>query len=59
MTERVRSQMQESKIRFFTKNRRIALFNKARSSEIRKSLNIQPEKETGRVEIFRLAGQAG
>ena len=42
MTKRVRSQAQASKIRFLQKIERVTLFNKVRSSEIRKSLNIEP-----------------
>ena len=42
MTKRVRSQVQASEIRFLQKIERVTLFNKVRSSEIRKSLNIKP-----------------
>ena len=42
MTERGRSQMQASKMRFLQKIEGVTLFNKVRSSEIRKSLNIEP-----------------
>ena len=42
MTERVRSQVQASEMRFFRKIEGVTLFNKVRSSEIRKSLNIEP-----------------
>ena len=42
MTERVRSQVQASKMRFFRKIEGVTRFNKVRSSEIRKSLNIEP-----------------
>ena len=42
MTERVRSQVQESKMRYLRRIEGVTLFNKARSSEIRKSLNIEP-----------------
>ena len=42
MTKRVRSQAQASKMRFLQKIERVTLFNKMRSSEIRKSLNIEP-----------------
>ena len=42
MTERVRSQVQESEMRFLQRIEGVTLFNKVRSSEIRKSLNIEP-----------------
>ena len=42
MTERVRSQVQASEIRFLRRIEGVTLFNKVRSSEIRKSLNIEP-----------------
>ena len=42
MTERVRSQVQASKMSFFPKNQRSYIIDKVRSSEIRKSLNIEP-----------------
>ena len=42
MTERVRSQAQASEIRFLRGIEGVALFNKVRSCEIRKSLNIEP-----------------
>ena len=42
MTERVRSQVQASEMRFLRKIDGVTLFNKVRSSEIRKSLNIEP-----------------
>ena len=41
MTERMRSQVQASEKRFLQKIEGITLFNKGRSSEIRKSLNIE------------------
>ena len=41
MTERVRSQVQASEIRFLRKTEGVTMFNKVRSSEIRKSLNIE------------------
>ena len=41
MTESVRSQVQASKMRFLRRIEGVALFNKVRSSEIRKSLNIE------------------
>ena len=41
MTERVQSQVQASKMRFLQKIEVVMLFNKMRSSEIRKSLNIE------------------
>ena len=41
MTERVRSQVQVSEMRFLRKIEGVTLFNKVRSSEIRKSLNIE------------------
>ena len=42
MTERVRSQVQASKMRFLRRFEGVTLFNKVRSSEIQKSLNIEP-----------------
>ena len=42
MTERVRSEVQASEIRFLQKIEGVTLFHKVRSSEIRKSLNIEP-----------------
>ena len=42
MTERMRSQVQASKMRFLRKIEGVTLFNKVRSSKIRKSLNIEP-----------------
>ena len=43
MTERVRSQVQESKMRFLQRIKRVTLFNKVlRSSEIRKFFQIEP-----------------
>ena len=43
MTERVRSQqVQASEMRFLRRIEGVALFNKVFSSEIRKSLNIEP-----------------
>ena len=42
MTEIVRSQVQESDMRFLGRSEGVTLFNKVRSSEIRKSLNIEP-----------------
>ena len=42
MTERVRSQVQASEMRFLRRINGITLFNKVRSSETRKSLNIEP-----------------
>ena len=42
MTERVRSQVQASETRFLRRIEGVTLFNKVRSSEIRKSLNIEP-----------------
>ena len=42
MTERVRSQVQASEMRFLRRIEGVTLFNKVRSSEIRKSLNIEP-----------------
>ena len=41
MTERVRSQVQASEIKFSRRIEEVTLFNKVRSSEIRKSLNIK------------------
>ena len=42
MTERVRSQVQVSELRFLRRIEGVTLFNKVRSSEIKKSLNIEP-----------------
>ena len=42
MTKRVRSQAQASKMRFLRRIEGVTLYNKVRSSEIRKSLNIEP-----------------
>ena len=42
ITERMRSQVQASEMRFLRRIEGVALFNKLRSSEIRKSLNIEP-----------------
>ena len=42
MTERVRSQVQASEMRFLRKVEGVALFTKVRSSEIQKSFNIEP-----------------
>ena len=42
MTERGRSQVQASEMRFLQKIEGVTLFNKVRSSEIQKSLNIEP-----------------
>ena len=42
MTERVRSQAQASEMRILQKIEGVTLFNKVRSSEIRKSLNVEP-----------------
>ena len=41
MTERVQSQVQASETRFLRRIERVTLFNKARSSEIQKSPNIE------------------
>ena len=41
MTERMRSQVQTSEMRFLRRIEGVTLFNKVRSSEIRKSLNIE------------------
>ena len=42
MNERVRSQLQASKMSFLLRIKRVTQFNKARSSEIQKSLTIEP-----------------
>ena len=42
MIERKRSQVQASEMRFLRRMEGVTLFNKVRSSEIRKSLNIEP-----------------
>ena len=41
MTEKVRSQVQASEMRFLRKIKGVTQFNKVRSSEIRKPLNIE------------------
>ena len=48
MTERMRSEVQASKMRFLRRIEEVTLFNKVRSSEIRKSLNIEPDGGDGR-----------
>ena len=42
MTKRIRSQVQASEMKFLQRIEGVTLFNKVRSSEIRKSLNIMP-----------------
>ena len=42
MTERMQSQVQASEMRFLRRIEEVTLFNKVGSSEIRKSLNIEP-----------------
>ena len=42
MTERMRSHVQASEMRFLRRIEGVTLFNKVRSSEIRKSLQIEP-----------------
>jgi len=42
MTERIRSQVQASEMRFLRRIKRVTLFNKVRSSEFRKFLNVEP-----------------
>ena len=42
MTEKVRSQVQAYQMRFLQKIEGVTLFNKVRTTEIRKSLNIEP-----------------
>ena len=42
MTERMRSQVQASEMRVLRRIEGVTLFNRVRSSEIRKSLNIEP-----------------
>ena len=42
MTERMRSQVPASEMRFLRRIEEVTLFNKVRSSEIRNSLNIEP-----------------
>ena len=42
MTKRMRSQVPASEMRFLRRIEGVTLFNKVRSSEIRKSLNIEP-----------------
>ena len=46
MTERMRSQVQVSEMRFLRRIGGVTLFNKVQSSEIRKSLNIELMKST-------------
>ena len=41
MTKRMRSQVQASEMRFLRRIEGVTLFNKVRSSEIQKSLNIE------------------
>ena len=52
MTERVRLQVQASEMRFLRRIKGVTLFNEVRSSEIRKSLNIEPL--LFRIERFQL-----
>ena len=52
MTERVRSQVQASEMRFLRRIEGVTLSNKVRSSEIRKCLNIEPL-------LLRIARSAG
>ena len=52
MTERMRSQVQASEMRFLRRIEGVTLLNKVRSSEIRKSLNIEPLLL--RIERFQL-----
>jgi len=42
MTEKIRSQVQASEIRFLQRIEEVRLFDKVSSSEIQKSLNIEP-----------------
>ena len=42
ITERVRSQVQASEMRFLRRIEGVTVFNKMRRSQIRKSLNIEP-----------------
>ena len=42
VTERVRSQLQASEMKFLHRIEGVTLLNKVRSSEIRKSLTIEP-----------------
>ena len=42
MTERVRSQVQASEMKFLQKIEGVTLFKKVRISEVRKYLNIKP-----------------
>ena len=42
MTKRVRSQVRASEMKFLRRIEGVTLFNKVRSSEIRKSLNVEP-----------------
>ena len=42
MTERMRSQVHASEMRFLRRIEEVTQFNKERNSEIRKSLNIEP-----------------
>ena len=52
MTKRVRSQVKASEMRFLRRIEGVTLFNKVRSSDIQKSLNIEPLLL--RIERFQL-----
>ena len=56
MTERVRSQWQASEMRFLRKIEGVTLFNKVRSYEIRKSLNIEPVPYFSKLKDLRWFG---
>ena len=45
MIEKMRSQVQASEMKFLLRIEVVTLFNKVRSSEIRKALNIEPLKK--------------
>ena len=58
MTERVRSQVQSFKMRFLQRIEGVTLFSKVRSSEIQKSLHIEPLLLRIERSQFRWFGQA-
>ena len=51
MTERVRSQVQASAMRFLRRIEGVTLFNKVRSSEVQKSLSIKPLLQIKRSQL--------
>ena len=54
MTDRVRSQVLASEMSFLRRIKGVTLFNKVRSSEIRKSLNIEPLLRRIKISQLRL-----